>query len=495
MKKIVGCCLIGLVVLAIVIPLVPQAKAATWTVTFTAYDPFDYHQLEGSEANSVRCCWDPYTSPEGTTGYVADALLDYDTWDVVDRGPAGNGSSFSGTSKVVWQFPWLTKDTGYSGFFLDNEGAGWNGDATINLNFQLAKDYKKKLDDAVTARGYTGSSKFDNLYNTAVAYLNDAIATENDALKGEYGQKSLNYCVQAWETMMYEHGISWSKSHPSQEFWWGVTYDTVENYAGYDNSLWEAVDGDGWIRIVFDKGKDPPYYADAVNHARSKGLHVMGQLADSSVWGGYNIKNSWPERVNAYVDYFGDNVEAYEIGNEINGSWLGRQRAEKLNYAADYVHDHTENSKVVLCFYWQIGQEKEQYSLFTWIHNNIDNTLKNKLDVVILSVFIEDGPLGATGLYEVFNKLHEEFPGIPVGMGECDYWCPDTTQAWWWHSKENSTTTVRREVLEFYYGSALGFDYSLSGVFWWYYVQEVFPDYENNPLWLTLKSVYDNAQP
>jgi len=193
-----------------------------------------------------------------------------------------------------------------------------------------------------------------------------------------------------------------------------------------------------------------------------------------------------PERVAEYVDHF-PAITIWEIGNEVNGEWLGPQVREKLEYAASYVKTADPTDTTLLTFYWQMGTAgNQENSLFQWIDDNVTPALKGGVDVVSLSAWIGDAPLGIAH-DEVFERLHAIFPSAQVAMGELGYWSQGTSKYWWWRDTERPQTTVRSALARHMYLANLGFDYAVGGVFWWFYYQEMGG---NTALWYDVNEVY-----
>jgi len=86
--------------------------------------------------------------------------------------------------------------------------------------------------------------------------------------------------------------------------------------------------------------------------------------------------------------------------------------------------------------------------------------VRSHLDVVALSTYVEDDPLGL-GFDQVYRTLHDEFPNQQIAIGELDYWSAGTTQVWWAMSPNDPTGTARRAVARQYYRAALGYDRSV----------------------------------
>ncbi len=430
----------------------------------------------------------------GNRGWAENDMLfninDYtivEGW-VIYKDDEGNPCFDFKGSGIGLSLTWMTKNTGYFNLFLDNEGAGFSKSETIIFNYEAALSYWKKLNNALSIReDYNRSAEFNELYENAKYYINLAKQANKDSLKGKYGQIALDYIAQAYELLLYEYGIQYAQRHPSQQFWWGVTIDRIDDYENVLNSVSDLIENsatDGWIRIVFDEFISPDYYDGIVSYAQKKNLHIMGEILDSSCMRLYSLED-FKSRVREYVNHFPD-IEAWEIGNEINGEWLGENVVAKIEYAADYIKKVRLDAIIVLTLYWQFGTEDIPHSVFQWIKNNLKPELINKIDVIALSIYVMNSPLGMA-FDEVFQMLHKYFPEKKIMIGEMDYWYVEGEDIWWWHSNTEPVSTVRKKFCKQMYASALGYPFSLLGGFWWYYNLEMYPP---NDLWRTLNELY-----
>jgi len=171
----------------------------------------------------------------------------------------------------------------------------------------------------------------------------------------------------------------------------------------------------------------------------------------------------------------------------VNGEWLGPDVVAKLAFAADYVRSADPSDTTMLTFYWQMGTAgSAATALFPWIADNVTPALADDIDVVALSSWPGDAPLGIAH-DEVFERLHAIFPDQQIAMGELGYWTPGTSKVWWWRSENAPTTTVRNALAEDMYLANLAFPYGSGGVFWWYSFQEMLG---GTPLWATVNEAY-----
>ena len=316
-----------------------------------------------------------------------------------------------------------------------------------------------------------------------------ASSASRPAERGAFGQQALDALARAFERLLRDDGRQEGKA---LDPWWGVTVDRVDRSKATVGSIRDLVDGHAGAavaRVVFDLGAGPGSYDAIVDESDADGVRVMGQILDSFPFHKLTLAR-WKQRVRAFVDHF-PQIDIWEIGNEVNGEWLGDQVPKKLEFAASYVHAQDPSDTTVLTFYWQMGTAgRPANALFQWIHDHVAPSLEADVDVVALSSWIGDAPLGIAH-DEVFERLHALFPSARVAMGELGYWEPDTSGAWWWRSPHHPRSTVRRALLKHMYQANLAFPYSVGGGFWWYYVQEMS---DRQPLWHALRGVYRRVE-
>ncbi len=487
-------------VLAAIAVLAPSAMAAEGTVTLKFFDQNgNGTALTPAQAKTVM---------HGAGGWDTDALLNPTTLQDVYEYPLYNESSSLRfdipKEAVAFAVSWPTKSEGYSYVIVDNGGGGFTAKGTVVFNYQAAKDAKRRLDEALTARPtYAKSAAFNTAYEEAKSNLTLAEAASTDSDRGKYGQRALDAVSRANDLMLAEYGPKYAHDNKTEQ-WAGLTVDDTSVYSKWASLGSEMTSPIGWMRIVFDPSKDggnPAYYKAAVEAADAAGLKILGQPVDSFFANQYT-RAQYLERFKAYVDAY-PQVDAWEVGNEVNGCWVdSKTTAEgeckttlvpendriknKILDAATYVHEKRPEAKVVLTLYWQMGGDAAKWSTFNWVRANLNETVRKKIDVVLLSQYVEDAPMGIA-FDEVMQELHKEFPSQKIGLGELDYWSTDTSRVWW-AFEETNTLAGRRQLAAQYYAAAAGYPYSVLGGFWWYYAEEVPGDAE---LQTAISSVVD----
>ena len=219
-----------------------------------------------------------------------------------------------------------------------------------------------------------------------------------------------------------------------------------------------------YVTMVIEDG-DAAELAHALGvAAKARGIKILGEPVDSYEAKRYT-RAQYLARFKQYVDAF-PQIDAWEAGNEINGSWVGRDMNLKVADAAAYIRAKRPGATVYVTLYWQIGTDYPKWSTFNWVRSNLPASTRANIDVIGLSTYVEDAPMGLA-MDQVFNALHKEFPQQKIEFGELDYWLPDTSQAWWAFDNKDPTGIARRAVAAQYYSASLGYSYGLGGGYWW----------------------------
>jgi hypothetical protein len=153
-----------------------------------------------------------------------------------------------------------------------------------------------------------------------------------------------------------------------------------------------------------------------------------------------------------------DVVDIWEVGNEINGEWLGQGAIDKAAAAFDIVQaagEPTANN----CW------ENPENQMMVWARNNVPDRMKQRLDWVLVSFYEEDCEYISPDWDQIFEELHAMFPNSKLGFGEVG--SNDDSQ------KEN--------ILHEYYGLNRIRPEFIGGFFWWYFKQDMVP--KDKELW------------
>ncbi len=222
-------------------------------------------------------------------------------------------------------------------------------------------------------------------------------------------------------------------------------------------------------RIVFDEWVAASYYTNAVGKVAAVST-VMGELLDSYYVKDYTLAQ-YSARTREYLSALGSKVQIWEIGNEINGEWLGAipDVVAKMTSAYDIVD--AAGGKTALTLYynkdcWMYPTEE----MFAWAEKNVPARMKTGLDYIWVSYYEDD----CNGLQPdwpaVFNRLGEMFPNSKMGLGETG-----TTNA-----------SLKATYINRYYNMTINHPRYVGGYFWWYFIQDMVP--WTKPLWSTLNT-------
>jgi hypothetical protein len=216
----------------------------------------------------------------------------------------------------------------------------------------------------------------------------------------------------------------------------------------------------------------------------------------------------------------------------------------KAGTAARAVKQDSPTTPVALTLFWELGARgpstptrtptpAEQmpwvYSPFNWIApesgnlqwtdgKGVEHNLLADIDVVLLSIYPDNAPLGVSvdrvmsTLDRQLSKLSQK-PGeqVRVGIGELGYWCgrdggKDTPLYEWcqdmsrvWPLSDSGTDNASIEAAQSYLvgqytRAALATDHGVGGGFYWYALQEMFPQ-KATGLCAALKGVTDAVGP
>ena len=255
---------------------------------------------------------------------------------------------------------------------------------------------------------------------------------------------------------------------------YGVTIDAVNGLNNIVSSL-RNHNKRMTTRIVFDEWQPATQYLTAVNRIDSVS-DIMGEILDSYYMSQYSVQQ-FKERVDEYVTLLANKVDIWEIGNEVNGEWLGHKDTvvTKISYAFSVVK--LSRRKVALTLYYNHNcWQNPQNEMFRWVNENISPKMKLHLDYVLVSYYEDDCNNYQPDWQRVFDSLHVIFPNSKLGIGEC------------------GTTIASRkaEYITRYYTMNITTPNYIGGYFWWYYRQDCVP-WNTKPLWQVLDNAIRNT--
>ncbi len=383
-----------------------------------------------------------------------DALLISSTLDVVALSPLNcDAGAFtvrgSGTAGQTLSFSWPSA-RGYSMVLLD-------------LPVMSAFVFEDTLADQACADLLAQQTDFGKTRKLPSTLVN-LIRRRNAATGSARANQSWRIFDLATELQlqMYERAPN------SLQAWQGVTFDSSHVTAEQWATTRQAVGRGGWIRIVLDREQPLDSYRPIIDRAHTLNMRVLGQILDSSEMKVLDLEG-WKERVNSVLAAL-PLVDAWEVGNEVNGNWLGPDVEKKVAYATHRTKLLAPDKPRVLTVLWNLGEDTEDDSVFRWL-TRFDKATLSDIDVLGLSLYPEDHPMG-TAYNRVVRTLRRLAPRSRIGVTELGYGNDDLGGTWWWGSQHDKTL-AKRSVARFYDRASRAHAFSAGGTFWWYFLQEV----------------------
>jgi hypothetical protein len=264
---------------------------------------------------------------------------------------------------------------------------------------------------------------------------------------------------------------------------YGVTLDDVSNSAAELAAL-QHMAHMPTVRIVFDVGEPVQNYTSAIKQFHGS-AYIMGLLADSSY-----MKNYTPSQLTAwtqsYTQTLGALVDIWEIGNEVNGNWLGTNTLAKIEAMYDVVAN--QNGATALTFFYE-GEPSDPHNciatnnggndMFTWINHQFQlglpigqrspetEKIRLNLNYALISWYPDQCQGAKPNWPWVYTQLANIFPNAKVGFGELGTANP-----------ANASTYEVNEIKQYYpmAKTTTGFPARyIGGYFWWYFAEEMVP--------------------
>lgn len=244
-------------------------------------------------------------------------------------------------------------------------------------------------------------------------------------------------------------------------------------------------------RVVFDEpqaGVTVDDYASLLPTIAAK-HPVMGEVLDSFYMSKMTV-SQYQARTSEFYSKLKNRVSIWEIGNEVNGAWLGdpSATAQKIDAAYSVIGNQAPTAVTFHC-----DQEKDNAYEFA---NRLSTTTRSGIDYVFFSQYDIDciytgasygneasdknGRLTPDQWANRFTKLGQLFPNAKVGFGEVGIGE---------QLRSSSSDTTEAEVIAHYYAlgktiqalvsSRLGRDAYVGGYFYWYYSSDMVPFNKN----------------
>ncbi len=276
----------------------------------------------------------------------------------------------------------------------------------------------------------------------------------------------------------------------------GVTLETVGRLAELEQAL-ARHSRRPTARIVFQRGTGPARYARVVRRLHDD-ADLMGEILDSTAVRRTTVRE-YRNRTRAFVHRFGSRLDFYEIGNELNGEWLGRPRTINAKVAAAYDVVEEEHAdlglrSVITLNYWP-GRDcyARDWEATLPFARKMPRRVRHGVDMVLLSFYETACSPRAHPTVRQFastlRALEHIFPGARVGIGELG------AQGRADGLPHDPTLAEKERIARRYIGmhEQLHADVGprfVGGYFWWYYATDAVPWDRPHSLWPVLEDLY-----
>ena len=273
-----------------------------------------------------------------------------------------------------------------------------------------------------------------------------------------------------------------SPSHPGPRALpptlYGVTTDDVTNVSQIVASS-QHLPTTPVTRIYLDPGQPAGYYQAAITKLHPVS-YLMAELLDSSD-APHISTAAFGERVRSFLTAYRDQIDIWEIGNEVNGNWTGPYQEVAAKLTTAYQEVTARHGRTALTLYYNVGCGNGPAELdpIAFTRTFVPPHIRTGLTYVFLSYYEDDcGGIrpGAATWTAYFQALHTLYPHARLGFGEIGLRHPVTSQ----------TISTAKSLLTYYYGLPVHLPYYAGGYFWWYYYEDCLP-HDTKPLWQALR--------
>ena len=408
----------------------------------------------------------------GEAGYD-DALLDTRTLEVIAVGPLYQdeggviGLDVPTGRACTLTMSWPTSH-GYSALMADLPASGEHD--LLELAARTLHEHQDERYQQVTAQGLKGSDEAVMLRASAQQSLDGCATAQSWTDRGRLANSALESA--AGVQLALDRALV---AQAPQDAIIGVTFTRVPTAAEITAALASNGPGGGKRKVsarlvIGDPGdaQEMAGWKTTVDALHAQGGLALAQICDSHDMAALSDA-AWDTRVDALIKAL-PSVDAWEIGNEIGGDWLGTGPVAKALRAAKAVRERT-SATTVLTLYYQLGQADPAFSLFSYAAREITQPIKDLVDVVGLSVYPQLHPLG-TAADRILSTLDAAFPASRIAVTELGYGADDLNAGPWWFGSTTDPVVARTAVAEHVTGAALGRSDAWGAPFWWYYLED-----------------------
>jgi hypothetical protein len=396
---------------------------------------------------------------------------------------------------------WPVREDGYGAAIADNGGHGFDDGAAVFLEEELAlteyrllkESLQKKSDDG--REPYAPSAKARALTDAAKAAIAAAEKQREAAARADAFAVALRAVALARETSLYERGRQRLRERAfAKTARFGLTLDDGL-LKRLDDADWIADSvghsGANWVRLVFAPNPRDLTYANPasfneydaiVKTLKKRRLKILGGVLDTAQWPRTLTPEIYAARAKALASHYRDDVDAWEVGSEINGDWLGGARAPLTSdqvfriYAAGAAAARAAAPKaelVATLYWWEETAPDRAHSLSGWLANYVPKGFGRDVDLVGLDVFPEDNPAGL-GLERAFDELSSALPENKIFLSSFGYVEEDKLKGYWWLTPDD-VDGARKDLLLLYTAGSCAMTRSVCGGFWWQTLDQMLP--------------------
>lgn len=243
---------------------------------------------------------------------------------------------------------------------------------------------------------------------------------------------------------------------------YGVTLESVDGIADIKSSL-KSFSRRMTARVVFQWPYKPEAYFEAVS-ALYPVSYIMGEILDSSELQRSDVRISaaeYHDRIVRYLSKLGNQVDIWEIANEINSDDIYRfyrqsQINEMIRDAYRQVKKRGARAAITL---YSCRSSAKRYQMIPWARANIPKEMRRGLDYVFVSYYENDSTcrFKRPDWDNIFRQLAEMFPNAKVGFGEVG--TEDKDQA--------THNALAASLIRKYYKMHVNAPRYVGGYFWW----------------------------
>ena len=248
---------------------------------------------------------------------------------------------------------------------------------------------------------------------------------------------------------------------------YGLTVDDISNIADIIASA-SQLPKMPTIRIYFDVHESASYYASAVAQLHPHS-YIMGELLDSSDETSISTA-AFTKRVASYLSKLGSNVDVWEIGNEVNGNWLGSYSTVSAKLTNAYNAVSAAGGRTALTLYYNIGcgNGPSELDLITFTKQHVPASVRTGLNYILLSYYGTDcrnKRPSVTTWTSYFQQLHALYPNALLGFSEVGLDDAAT----------HSTLSQAASIMNYYYSLPITLPYYIGFYGWWDGAEDLVP--------------------